>query len=143
MVGPTSQQDVELSALYRDAIITYGEGRVLGILATKTSDHEMRKRAVTNENQEIQSTPSAPNPVDNTGSEKKNQTDFVYYGTNPQNNILLYTFEQPSLFDGNSIIPLSGNESDTLITTSWRDQNQIGEQRRLKVQYKYKEKVRF
>lgn len=41
------QQDVELSALYRDSVLTYGEGKVLGILATKTTDHLIRKRQAT------------------------------------------------------------------------------------------------
>lgn len=44
LVGPDSQQDIELSALYKDAILTYGEGKVLGILATKSNDHLIRKR---------------------------------------------------------------------------------------------------
>lgn len=33
--GPTSQQDTEITALYKDAVLNNGEGRVLGIFASK------------------------------------------------------------------------------------------------------------
>lgn len=33
--GPTTQQDTEITALYKDAVLNNGEGRVLGIFASK------------------------------------------------------------------------------------------------------------
>lgn len=133
LVGPTSQQDVELSALYRDAVITYGEGKVLGILATKTTDHVLKKRAVADETTEkipANSTISNPEP------EPSNQTDYVFYPRDQSaNKILLYTSSAPRLFDGKNLTYLD-NSVPTTITTDRR----LPEQR-LKVRYNYKEKV--
>lgn len=139
LVGPTSQQDVELSALYRDAVITYGEGKVLGILATKTGDHEIRKRAATEEtNKETQSTTTSSTP----DAEQNNQTDFIYYPSDPKssNKILMYTDSPPTLFDGTKTIELD-NKVPTTITTNKRSINDFSEQRALKVQYNFKDKV--
>lgn len=138
LVGPTSQQDVELSALYRDAVITYGEGKVLGILATKTSDHEMHKRAVPDESTpESQTIPSVPNAE----GDQDNQTDFIYYpGDQSAYKILLYTDSPPRLFDGNNITVLN-DKVPTTITTDRRNANENSEQRTLKVRYNYKDKV--
>lgn len=45
LAGPPSQQDVEISALYRDAMLNYGQEKVLGILATKWNTyHSQDKR---------------------------------------------------------------------------------------------------
>ncbi|XP_055594340.1 uncharacterized protein LOC129745323 [Uranotaenia lowii] len=38
LVGSPAQQDVELSALYRDSVANYGERKVLGILANRWDD---------------------------------------------------------------------------------------------------------
>lgn len=129
LVGPPSQQDVEMSALYRDAVITYGDGKVLGILATKTSDHELRKRAAPEETtQENQATTPTP-------GEPSKQTDFIYYpGDQSANKILLYTDTPPRLFDGTNITVL--NDTAVVVTT-----DQKGEQRILNVRYNYKNKV--
>lgn len=144
MVGPTSQQDVELSALYRDSVITYGDGKVLGILATKTTDHEIRKRAATDESPDNTEQPSNqvnPSTTSNQGNvepEPSNQTDYVFYPTNPQSyKILLYTSEAPSLFDGKNITKLYNNVSLTITTNSRNN-----DQRILKVRYNYKERER-
>lgn len=138
MVGPTSQQDVELSALYRDAVITYGDGKVLGILATRTSDHELRKRAVGDESpgQETPTVNTVPATV-NTEPEPSNQTDYVYYpGDQSAYKILLYTSSPPRIFDGKNSTYLD-NSVPLTITTDRRNP----EQRTLKVRYNYKEKV--
>lgn len=144
MVGPTSQQDVELSALYRDSAITYGDGKVLGILATRTADHDIRKRATPDENPdntEQQSNQVNPNTLNqgNSEPETENQTDYVFYPTNEQQSykILLYTSAPPKLFDGKNETKLFNNVSLT-ITTNSRGTNQ----RILKVRYNYKERER-
>lgn len=144
MVGPTSQQDVELSAIYRDAVITYGEGKVLGILATKTSDHEIRKRAVPDETtQESQTTASTTTTTAtiSADADETNQTDFIYYpGDQSAYKILMYTDIAPRLYDGTNITVLN-NIVPTTITTDRRNQNDFSEQRTLKVRYNYKDKV--
>lgn len=129
MVGPTSQQDVELSALYRDSVITYGEGKVLGILATKTDDHEIQKRAVPDEPQpqEISTTTQTPE------IEQSNQTDFIFYPDKSTYKILLYTSTAPRLFDGTNITTLNANVPTTITT------NRRSDQCALKVQYNYKD----
>lgn len=135
LVGPSSQQDVELSALYRDAVITYGEGKVLGILATKTSDHEIRKRAAAEE-----TTQESQTVATNSDSES-NQTDFIYYpGDQSAYKILLYTDSPPRLYDGANYTVLN-DKVPTTITTDRRNQNEFSEQRTLKVRYNYKDKV--
>lgn len=134
-MGPSSQQDVELSALYRDAVITYGEGKVLGILATKTSDHEIRKRAAAEE-----TTQESQTVASNSDSES-NQTDFIYYpGDQSAYKILLYTDSPPRLYDGANYTVLN-DKVPTTITTDRRNQNEFSEQRTLKVRYNYKDKV--
>lgn len=143
MVGPTSQQDVELSALYRDAVITYGEGKVLGILATKTSDHEMRKRAAPEETTESQTIPNIPSATTYPEPDQGNQTEIVYYpGDQSAYKILLYISAPPRLFDGNNLTILN-DKVPTTITTDRRNQNENSEQRTLKVCHNYKDKVRF
>lgn len=134
MVGPTSQQDVELSALYRDAVITYGDGKVLGILATKTSDHEIRKRATPDE---APTQETSPTTTTNTEPEPSNQTDYVFYpGDQSAYKILLYTSIAPRIFDGKNFTILDNSVPKT-ITTNQRNPDQ----RTLKVRYNYKEKV--
>lgn len=129
MVGPTSQQDVELSALYRDAVITYGEGKVLGILATRANDHEIRKRAVPDE--PTQETPATKQTTIET--KKSNLTSFVYYLDTPTYKILLYTSEPPKLFDGNTTTLLN-DDVPTTITSNTLNKNEV---RTLKVRYNY------
>lgn len=137
LVGPTSQQDVELSALYRDSVITYGDGKVLGILATRTTDHDIQKRATPDENPENpeqppnQANPSAANPPDEA---ETIQSDYVFYPTNPQSyKILLHTSGPPSIVDGTNITELYNNVSLTITTNS-----RSTDQRILKVRYNYK-----
>lgn len=60
LVGPESQQDIELSALYKDAVNMYGEGKVLGILASKANEHEIRKRQA----EELQQTTTSASPTE-------------------------------------------------------------------------------
>lgn len=75
LVGPTSQQDVEISALYKDAVLTYGEGKVLGILATKSDgQHTMKKREA---DEKIVAT-TTETPDANKEAEEKPEENFVY-----------------------------------------------------------------
>lgn len=148
MVGPQTQQDVELCALYRDSVITYGDSKVLGILATRTTehehDHDIRKRAATEENPENPdkqsnqaNNPSTPNQA-NSEPATTNDDDCVFYPTIKQPyNILLYTSKPPVLSDGKKSTTLVNDVSLTITTNS-----RGNEQRTLKVRYNYKERER-
>lgn len=132
-----------MSALYRDAVLTYGDGKVLGILATKTSDHDIQKRAIDDENigKETSINPATTIMTTNSEPEPNNQTDYVYYpGDQSAYKILLYTSSPPRLFDGKNSTILD-NSVKTTITTDRRAANTNSEQRTLKVRYNYKEKV--
>ncbi|XP_055314885.1 uncharacterized protein LOC129575377 [Sitodiplosis mosellana] len=139
LVGPTSQQDVELSALYRDSVITYGEGKVLGILATRSNDHEIRKRDAVEPTPDSPSTTLTPTTQE---IEQSNQTDFIYYPDDKKTyKILLYTSAAPILFDGTNETILNHNVQ-TYITTDHRSANENKEeQRTLVVRYNYKDKL--
>uniref|UniRef100_A0A6B2EJP3 Putative vacuolar h+-atpase v0 sector accessory subunit s1 ac45 n=1 Tax=Phlebotomus kandelakii TaxID=1109342 RepID=A0A6B2EJP3_9DIPT len=85
LVGPPSQCDSELATLFRNAELTYGEGKVLGILASNVEDnHEMRKREIT----EATTTP-LPNPTD-----EPMEDGFVYY---LKDKAIMYTTIAPVL----------------------------------------------
>ncbi|XP_055616185.1 uncharacterized protein LOC129762186 [Toxorhynchites rutilus septentrionalis] len=65
LVGSPSQQDVELSALYRDSVGNYGERKVLGILANRWDEphHGLHKREANGETvaeSASSTTPAAP-----------------------------------------------------------------------------------
>lgn len=138
MVGPTSQQDVELSALYRDSVITYGDGKVLGILATKTTDHSIRKRATPDENpgnpeQATNQVANTPNQI-NEPETTTEQTNFVYYpGDQAPYKILLYTSTVPELCDPKNCTKLYNSVSLTITTDRRNDTRHV-----LKVRYNYK-----
>lgn len=44
LIGGASEQDVEIDEIYRNAIKKHGAGNVLGILATKSDNHDIYKR---------------------------------------------------------------------------------------------------
>lgn len=144
LVGPTSQQDVELSALYRDAVITYGDGKVLGILATKQSEHEIRKRAVESETKlETQETQIAPITAATAETESTDANGYIYYPEKKSQTVLFYTSNPPVLYIGSNETPLNDTEQQTTVTTDRRNANEMGEQRALKVLYNYRDKVRL
>jgi hypothetical protein len=89
LVGDPSQQDIELSALYRDSIGNYGEGKVLGILATKYDphDHYIHKRQAPTEPAPTEGAPTTENPNDDPV-----QDDYIY---NAAGKIILYTTSAP------------------------------------------------
>lgn len=143
LVGPPLQQDIELSALFNDAELTYGTGKVLGILATKTSDHEMRKRAVPiEENASSTASPTTTIPATEPPtpeSSDDDDTDFTYYPTdNSKNqtvNILMHTRSAPILIEGKTRTVL--NDKRTMITINRNKQNNYI----LKVRYNNQDKV--
>jgi V-type H+-transporting ATPase S1 subunit len=101
LTGPVEQQDVEISALYRDAQVNYGQKNILGILATR-HEHSIYKRQATSESTttEIPSTtPSGDEPV---------VENLVYEAKNKG---LLYTTEVP-------ILTIRGNKSSEDVTYS-------------------------
>lgn len=142
MVGPPLQQDIELSALFNDAELTYGSGKVLGILASKTSDHEMRKRAVAVEESTASpiSTTAAPSPTEPVPEPTEDDdTDYTYYLTdNSKNqtvNILMHTRSAPVLYEGKTRTVLS--DKRTMITINRDKQNNYN----LIVRYNNQDKV--
>ncbi|XP_055696362.1 uncharacterized protein LOC129797621 [Lutzomyia longipalpis] len=85
LVGPPSQCDSELATLFHNAELTYGEGKVLGILASNIEDtHEIRKREATDA-----TTTPLPNPTDEPMEE-----GFVYY---LKDKAIMYTTSAPVL----------------------------------------------
>lgn len=116
LVGPTSQQDVELSALYRDAVIAYGEGKVLGILAAKGNNHELMKRAAELD-ETTTSIPTIRTIIEPTLTEDELQEDFIYYSEQSYK-ILLHTHSPPILTNGSVVTVL--NDTKMTITTNRR-----------------------
>lgn len=71
LVGPISQQDVEIAALYKDATLTYGEGKVLGILAHQSEHrHGIHKREAEEKPSSTTESPDA--------SDEKPQRNCIY-----------------------------------------------------------------
>lgn len=69
MVGPTSQQDTEITALFKDSVTIYGESEVLGMLAYREEEvHYMYKREANEE-----PTTTAITPTD-----EPTETNFIY-----------------------------------------------------------------
>lgn len=119
LVGPTSQQDVELSALYRDAVLANGDGNVLGVLAAKSN--EQRRKRDTNENPDSSSSTSATAPTvtsESSSNESDRQTKFVYYPEKAAFKILLQTDKAPRLLNGSSRNILDSNKTTDLVTTT-------------------------
>lgn len=124
-MGPASQQDVEMSALYHDAVIAYGDGKVLGILATKTSDHEIRKRAA--EDDKSSSTTTPISLVEPDIPDEIKREDFIYYPKDGTYKILLHTHSPPRLVNGSSVTVLSDK-----VTTTTNRRNQISQTLKLR-----------
>lgn len=142
-MGPPLQQDIELSALFNDAELVYGSGKVLGILASKSNEHEVRKRAVPVEEGAALSTVSpavAPPPSESTPEPSEDEDeDFIYYPTdNSKNqtvNILMHTRSPPVLTEGKTRTVL--DDKRTMITINRGKQNNYI----LKVRYNNQDKV--
>lgn len=110
MVGTPAQQDVEISALYNDAVNTYGIGKVLGILATDTPKvlHYQRARRAVEVKEENPATTSSSvsssattteessSPQEPSGDETM-QENFVYIDAGKT---MMFTTGPPVLSDG-------------------------------------------
>lgn len=103
MVGPASQQDIELSALFNDAVLAYGEGKVLGILATKSDihDHEISKREAEEQKESAAITTSTESPeaAKEGQIEEKGEENLLYNASGKKkfNYLLLQNFVQRNL----------------------------------------------
>lgn len=83
LTGDPSHQDIEMIALYNDAVTIYGVGQVLAVLACKEMEgHYMYKR----EAEEPKTTPSAVS--------EETETNFVYIA---DGKAILYTTSAPIL----------------------------------------------
>lgn len=103
LVGSAAQQDVELSALYRDSIANYGDRKVLGILANRWDEyhHELHKRkarAATGGDDSTSTTP-ATGPT-----EEPEVDDAIYY---KEGKGLMYITSAPELSLQNESFTLS------------------------------------
>lgn len=88
--------------MYRDAVNTYGSGKVLGILATKMDDHDIRKReAAAEETSTSSTTTTAISPTDEPIEE-----DYIY---NAKGKAILYTTIAPILADNESSVELKSH----------------------------------
>lgn len=112
LVGPPSQQDTELSALYRDAVLNFGEGKVLGVLGTKWNPHSIEKRSLgKNMNLNVKAKASNATSIAETTPTEEDTTYtnglvYIYPGKS-----ILYTKSAPILkiFNG------STNETETIL----------------------------
>lgn len=110
MVGTPAQQDVEISALYNDAVNTYGVGKVLGILATDTPKvllyNRVRRAVKVKEDNQVTTSSSVSqststteenlSPAEPTGDETM-QENLVYIDVGKT---MMYTTGPPLLSDG-------------------------------------------
>lgn len=108
LVGPASQQDVEMSAIFKDAVNTYGSGKVLGILATKSDDHDIRKREAIASTQAATEEPSTTTTTTTTGTpvnptEEPMEENFVYID---EGKTMMYTTSPPFLSDNDTVTEL-------------------------------------
>lgn len=81
--GTPLEQDEEIVKYFHDLQANYGDGNVLGILATKSRDfeHYIEKReakVTTEESTTIEMTPTTPGPVETTDS-------LIYYAESELN----------------------------------------------------------
>uniref|UniRef100_A0A336MJL6 CSON000946 protein n=1 Tax=Culicoides sonorensis TaxID=179676 RepID=A0A336MJL6_CULSO len=87
LVGDGIQQDVEMTSLYKDAILNYGEGNVLGILASRYDigpETQSRRRRAADEPS------STANPTD-----EPVENNYIYVAQNKKG--LIWTDEPPLL----------------------------------------------
>lgn len=92
LIGGASEQDVEIDEIYRNALKKHGAGNVLGILATKSDNHDIYKREAAEE------ASTTVSPTDEPMNE-----NFLYY---EQGKAILYTTSAPKLFENGSATEL-------------------------------------
>jgi len=106
LIGGASEQDTEIDEIYKNAIRKHGEGNVLGILATKSDNHDIYKR-------EAEET-SPPLPTISPTEEPMNE-NFLYY---EQGKAILYTTSAPKLIENGTSANLA---THGLVKTDERD----------------------
>jgi hypothetical protein len=91
LTGSEEQQDTEIAALFRDAQVTYGDDKVLGILATKqaSEEHRLFKRQAPGDDQ--RSTTMSP-----TSEPPKNES-VLFETVNKPKGVMLYARKVPIL----------------------------------------------
>ncbi|KAJ6637645.1 V-type proton ATPase subunit S1 [Pseudolycoriella hygida] len=109
LIGEASEQDTEIDEIYKNAIKKYGAGKVLGILATKSDNHDIYKRE-NKENKESKDdsstvSPTVP-PTDETMKE-----NLVYM---QQGKVILYMTVAPKLFENGVTIDLHAHGRVTI-----------------------------
>ena len=107
-MGPVSQQDVEISAIYNDAVSTYGD-KVLGILATNSELEHIRKKR-----EEATGTDEAAAPEETTNEPGPIRNLYRAIGKT-----MLYTEVAPYLSDNESRVELNNFD---LVTGDVREQ---------------------
>lgn len=117
MVGSAAQQDVEIAALFGDAVNTYGAGKVLGILANdgdtlpdgqlNNGQRRLRREAAdaTAEDASAASTTEEAGSAGSTVSplDEPMEENFVYIAAGKA---MMYTTAPPRLSDGSSTVEL-------------------------------------
>lgn len=99
-----------MSAIFNDAVNIYGSGKVLGILAIKSDDHDIRKREATVST--IADIEEPTTTVSPTEEPIKKDYEYIHEGK-----MMLYTTSAPVLFDNGSNTTL---EYHGLVTTDER-----------------------
>lgn len=79
-------QDVELTALYKDAILNYGEGKVLGILASPYDTGHARSRRAADE------------PTTDTPTDEPVQNNYIYVAKNRKDGLIFDVFTSLNSF---------------------------------------------
>lgn len=123
-MGSPNQQDAEIASLYNEAILNYGNGRVLGILATNNDDHSIEKRDV----DPASSTPSpsttppsfstTPSPEDSgnsTNTPENNCDDCIFY---KEGKVILHTKFSPELEIRKEIVNATNNRTEWITNTT-------------------------
>lgn len=120
-MGTPIQQDAEISSLYNEAILNYGNGRVLGILATNNDEHYIDKReadtsttplpsvSTTTAETSLSTTPSTDDNTGNTTCE-----DCLYHF---KSKAILHTKSPPELQVFKEFVNGTNNH------TEWRSTN--------------------
>ncbi|XP_063701183.1 uncharacterized protein LOC134831393 [Culicoides brevitarsis] len=114
LFGDGLQQDIELTALFKDAIKNYGEGKVLGIMATRTNiiQEQMRVRR------------AADASTTDTPTEEPVQNNYIYIA---KNRGLIWTAEPP-------VLKIGPNKSYELTTHTVATTDERKEDNKFKIQ---------
>lgn len=112
-MGSTIQQDAEITSIYNEALLNYGKGRVLGILATHNDDRTIRKREAQTEATNVVSSSTTPEPTTTVpptfapddNSTYTDCTDCVY---KVKGKAVLHTTEPPEIIVRREVLNVTG-----------------------------------